>query len=903
MATETSLREYSARIADAIDNGRYATAVANAKHVLSQYPKCVSTYRLMARAALEAGQYDFAVDLLQRVLSCNPEDVIAWAGLSGVHDRRGEMEQAVAYLQRAVELTGGTGPVEAELRKLYSKRDGAEPKKVPLSPAALAWMYIRGDLLSKAIEQFREVLAQDPDRAEVSLGLAEALWRDNQRVEAAQVCLELLERLPYCLKANLILGEIWTSGGRDDGAAYLQRAEAVDPENKMAQELFGSASPLPPKEVYIAAPETPAAEGGELPGWLSGVVGPGGAQPVTDGEAEVLDIAAALEAQIEIPPWLEEVGLGNESPAALPQPEAAPAAPALPDWLAESGAVPAAEPPTPTGFGDVGLPAQAVPPTAAPGDDSDVAWLGDIEEEPAWLAGLGLEDIGDEELTAIDEADQSPEWLAGLGMNALAGDEEPSLPGEGEAPEWLEALRPEPATPAPAPEPPILDYAADTVAGAPPEAGAEAEPAAHFQPETEGELPEWLAAAAARAAVEPEPAAQPADEGLPEWLVQMGVKPVEEEEEAPGEDAALFDEQAMAWVEGLTARQEEGIPSAAEAEAALAELAGLTAAQDAADLEAGLGELATPDEAIAAEAFGWTLFGEQPSQAISVEQAPDDTTASLEPVGEPTGDAVLDWAALQEEAPLITEDTAVEPPLEVVGIVAPDESDIASEGEVFGWNLLGVEEEMAASAEPAVPVTPPPPPEMAAPAPEEAFGWTTFGEMGPSAGPPIPPERVAPAPVAQAPVGDQDWEDLLAAMPEGPAPALEEVAVEGAPGPSIPVEDQPRAIRAPESAAAPAEPAQFAANRAYLKQHPRDHEAWLSLARDLWRAELHEEALEAYGRLIKSGELLDKVIPDLEKRAKKPDDAAARRALGDAYMKAGRLDEALDIYRQALEGL
>jgi tetratricopeptide (TPR) repeat protein len=885
MPAQIGLREFSKRIGEAIDNGRYATAVANAKHVLAQYPKCVAMYRLMARAALEAGQYDFAIDVLHRALSANPEDVIAWAGLSGVYERRGELDEAIWYLHRAVELTGGTGPAEEELRKLYAKRDGAEPKKVGISPAALAHVYMRGGLLAKAIDQFRQVYAEDPNRTDAALGLAEALWRDNQRVEAAQICLDVLDRLPYCLKANLILGQIWTSGGREDGTTYLQRAEAVDPENQMAQELFGSASPLPPKDVLVAAPETELAEGGELPEWLAGVA-PEGAPAATAAAGEVLDIAAALEAQIEIPPWLEEVGLGDAAaPAGLPQPDVAPAA-MQPERGAERQVPPIAQPPATAGGGP-GVSAAAGE-GAGPGLLEPSVTAPGVDEEPAWLAGLGLEEVGEDGLTVIGEEDQAPEWLAGLSIESAEEEPEPASTGAPEAAEWLQASGPEPAMPPPIEEEPVAPYAEDTLVVAAAPAGED----------SEGELPEWLLAAAADVPKEPEAALESADEGLPEWLMEMGVQPAAQTEGLGGEDEALFEEQALAWVEGLTARQEEGPPAGEDAEAAMAELAALTAVQDAS--EPGIEGLATPDEATAAEAFGWTVFGEATSVAPAAEPPVDDTGVPPTP-GEDL-DVGLDWAAFEEEAPLITGEAEAQLRAETTGIAAAGLIGVPSDEEDFGWDLLGIEDREPAAAEPAgaEPAPAPPPPGAGrAPQAEEAFGWTAFGKMGAVASPDAagapPPEALEAVPEAAG----------VGLPPAAEAPAEVPPEIPGAPGASLGDDLEVRAAPPAPEEPAPARPeaAEFVAERAYLKENPRDFEAWLSLARDLWRAEQQEDALEAYGRLIRYGEKLDDVIGDLEKRAKKTEGAAARRALGDAYMKAGRLDEALDIYRRALNGL
>jgi cytochrome c-type biogenesis protein CcmH/NrfG len=99
----------------------------------------------------------------------------------------------------------------------------------------------------------------------------------------------------------------------------------------------------------------------------------------------------------------------------------------------------------------------------------------------------------------------------------------------------------------------------------------------------------------------------------------------------------------------------------------------------------------------------------------------------------------------------------------------------------------------------------------------------------------------------------------------------------------------------------PAEP--FAAERGYLKDHPRDYEAWLALARALWQTDERQESLETYTRVIRAGKLLDSVTADLEGYVRQWRDASTQRVLGDAYMKDGRLQKALNIYRRALETL
>jgi len=531
--SETSLREYCGQIDGMIEQGRFAEAATHGKHILKQYPRYLEAYRLLGKAMLEAGQDEYAVDMFRRVLSANPEDLVAWVGLSEVHNKNDELDAAIWYLERAFELAADNKPVAEELRRLYSRRDGVDLQKTPLTTGALARLYLKGNLLSRAINDFRAILAEHPDRVDLRVALAEALWRNDQRLEAADVCQQILDELPYCLKANLILGSIWVNSGRDEGQEYLRRADALDPENKMALELFGDDSPLPARQVQIVPLEYRPVTEEERPAWMAEVEGVSTeAPPLTDKEASLVDITAALEAQIEIPSWLEEIAVEEEE-------------------------IPAPPIPGPVGLPEVQLPEEVTPvpaeeiPTwlmaAAPGgpeeEESKEAAVAE-EEEPEWLAGLGLEPIGDEE----EEEGELPEWLDEPGEGA-AEEAPPALSQVLEAPEWLSGLTAETAIEEAAPavstveqpsdwlsglreqfveEPPAMEEVVPSLEEAPPaEISGVEEPSAAMQAPVLAEIPDWLQKIAPS---EAQPAPAPVAEEVagaepsPAWLEGEGVR-------------------------------------------------------------------------------------------------------------------------------------------------------------------------------------------------------------------------------------------------------------------------------------------------------------------------------------------------------------------------------------------
>nr|HID14568.1 tetratricopeptide repeat protein [Anaerolineae bacterium] len=746
--TEISLHEYCEQIENVIEQGRYAEAVAHGKHILKHYPKHVTTYRLLGKAMLEAGQDEYAADMFRRVLSADPEDLLAWVGMSEVHDRRGELDAAVWYLERAFELATDNKVIEEELCRLYGRRDGVEPRRVQLTRGALAWLYFRGDLLSRAISEFRALLAEHPERVDLSVALAEALWRNDQRLEASEVCQQVLDELPYCLKANLILGEIWTSSGREEGQVYLRRAEALDPENQMAQGLFGASSPLPARQVWIVPLEYEPPPKEERPAWMAEVEAiPAEEPPLTEREAALVDITAALEAQIEIPPWLEEIGVGEEAPAPTPPSPAEPSEEQppeeIPEWLA-------------------GVREEAI-------EEKPEAVA--EEEAPEWLAGLGLEPIG-------EEKEEVPEWLAELGVEAAGEEAAPSVPPAEQPPDWLATLREQLAEEVEAPEEAPAPVAAEVP------------------------TPAWLEG-----------------EGLPSG------------------------DEALAWLEQLAAGKEEELRALAEAEAEarMAEIMGRPKPAEPPPEEAVPEEAVTPpvEEALAPpveKPFGWTAFGEP-------------------------------------EAP---PEEAVAPPVEEAAPAEP----------AFGWTAFG-EPEAPPEAVPEVEEAPPIP-EVA---PSEVPEWARLEEVE------APPVAEVPAVEEVPPPEEIPAPELPPAEEIAPAPVIEEVpgVVE-----EIPAEE---AIAPPAIPTVEIPPEPFEAERAYLKEHPRDYEAWLTLAQRLWQADERAEALEAYTRVIRSGKFLEIVIPALEEYVEQWPDVSTQRVLGDAYMKDGRLKEALDIYRRALESL
>ena len=179
-------------------------------------------------------------------------------------------------------------------------------------------------------------------------------------------------------------------------------------------------------------------------------------------------------------------------------------------------------------------------------------------------------------------------------------------------------------------------------------------------------------------------------------------------------------------------------------------------------------------------------------------------------------------------------------------------------------------------------------------------------------------EAVLPEPTVPT-----DWKPADAAEPESEVepeetapvaesePEEEEPAVQAEPEPEA---EEPAAQTPPPAAPKPEpEPAPPPGRPAYQEPITRSRTGMtgmLSPAQDPALTEAQNEltrgnipgAMDNYGKLIKKGKMLEEIIFDLrEALYRYPVEVIILQTLGDAYMRANRLQEALDSYTKAEE--
>jgi tetratricopeptide (TPR) repeat protein len=151
-------------------------------------------------------------------------------------------------------------------------------------------------------------------------------------------------------------------------------------------------------------------------------------------------------------------------------------------------------------------------------------------------------------------------------------------------------------------------------------------------------------------------------------------------------------------------------------------------------------------------------------------------------------------------------------------------------------------------------------------------------------------------------------EETVAGLPEA-APEVAQAVVTPALEQAAPVATVTKEICAEETVLVPgtaigsAQLSDVECYKQHLERYPKDDAVRLALARAHHKQEQIKLALEQYGLLLHAkSEILPEVISDMEMLvASRPDYMEAHELLADLYMRAGRLQEAVDRYRWILK--
>jgi len=449
------LRAYNREIEGMIDNAQLDEAVAHCRHILATFPKYIASYRLLGKAHLEQQRISDATDIFQRVLSSLPDDFIANVGMSIIREDENNLDAAIWHMELAYEAQPANVAIQDELRRLYGRRDGMQPPKVRLTRGALARMYAKGGLFDQAIAELRAAIAEDPNRPDLQLLLAQMFYQTSQRVEAVDTCVNIIKKIPYCLEANRILAvSLPEAEGSDTIKNYRQIVISMDPYFAFAPPDAISSDQIPENAVNI-----------ERLDYKSGIQIE--ATPAQPNWATSLGISMDAQADEKLPDWLKSA----EAPAPTPTDEKAP--PSVSPFIWDTQEV-----------------EKIITDTSKP-DEQIPDWMKDAGWQPASGEAIQTpeevkpeEPIAEVPTSADLEKAEVPEWLSGIAPEGALGEEpqfEQPLGGDLSTP-WLEEHQPGPTDS-------IIQWLDEKKPEAPSSPPIQVE---NLASTSEEEVPEWL---------------------------------------------------------------------------------------------------------------------------------------------------------------------------------------------------------------------------------------------------------------------------------------------------------------------------------------------------------------------------------------------------------------------------
>jgi tetratricopeptide (TPR) repeat protein len=944
-----SLRIYNREIENLIEQSRLDEAIAHCHHILKTFSKHLETYRLLGKAFLEEKHYDEAVDIFNRVLVSVPDDFVSHVGMSIINDDQNKLDHAIWHMERSFESQPSNAAIQGELQRLYGRRDGVEPPKIRMTRGALAHMYVQGELYSQAISEIRAVLQQDPQRADMQVLLAIAYFRGGQKADASDICAQLLKRYPYCLDANRVLvellpgsdraestqvyrlriyeldpyatftkGSVFNSGDVADAAVNLERLEYSSQNVSTEQDWSAS----------LGAGLAPADSSDQQPDWLkSGISASSTAVKTQGGHASVsqnqedipdflraagwsessgateeasstFDASGAAEeiSPAELPDWMKAMAPLQPSQSATPLPPAASSKDSA-NWLAGLGAMSAAQSVDDSPLG-----------TSAPSDVDVPDWLrgsgnepqtasqpSSMDETSAWLKNLS-----DDQSASAQSASSSdmPDWLSGLGGNGQPAPAQSIAPSD--LPDWLGSLDADQADKTQkslfTPEP-IKSMAAPVPAATLDMLGASAQ--------EQDDAVSWLESLASKHGAKPEELVTDPNSRsdiAPDWVDQardiaqtQSPVPVVSQKPAATLDtlgtSAQEQDDAVSWLESLASKhgaKPEELVTDPNSRSDIApdwvdQAREFAKSQPAPQDEIGAGMREQDNGDAAQDPFTPKQGGQK---LVAEDQETSEWLASLaaaspsQPLdwsSPPLGDSKLLWdepaPAQNKPAESMFEQTQ-EPMFKETPL-----NDTPVSADLPDW-LRGLDNEPQKPATSAADNIP-----SWLAAEEESFNSEFQSEPEPK------PEPISPS----------DWHPVeppirmieMPQMEENKKPIFPQPQEQTGTTQAAPESVQPKEVRSTSKPSVRARSATVT---------PKSTTSALGQAQsELARGDI-PSALEHYAKLIKKGRCLDDAIRDLRDALYRyPIEVSIWQALGDAYMRSNRLQEALDAYTKAEE--
>lgn len=330
------LSEAAGLAREALAEGDSALAGAITERLLAEFGRYPPARLLRALLAEQANDTQAALDDLRAVTSAEPANAEARAAQARLFQHRGDTDRARVAARQALELI----PTDPDVLESALEILNVEADALDTSAAILARVHLNCGWPDLAERHARAAVSESPERVDVRLTLAEALWRLGRLPACEAECRVVADQAEECVRAAVMRAHILSERGRTaEGQELLDRIGRIDPEFREARELLGTLEVhrlVLPDAVDFALPS-------ELLGQTNGTAPAGGPQRPSD-EAPRAPVAPGVEA-----------------PPRAAQPEGREAERPVPPAAHDDPAAPSAQPQDP-----VSQPAPAAPEPEAP---------------------------------------------------------------------------------------------------------------------------------------------------------------------------------------------------------------------------------------------------------------------------------------------------------------------------------------------------------------------------------------------------------------------------------------------------------------------------------------------------------------------------------------------------------
>ncbi len=234
-----SLVELHNEVRWAIEAGDLTLARQRCERILSMRPENIQTLLLLAEVDLEERKFRTASAGFERVLHGDPESYLAYAGLGIAYEHLKNPSGAVRWYTRALDLDPANAAIREERDRLFCQAYPGRTPPLGLTRFALGRQLFQSGFREEGVARFRSALERHPERTEIRLTLAEALWAMGKSGAARELCQEIVLAEPRVVKANALLACIAAEGGDlARGEELLANVHAQDPDGFIAGEII-----------------------------------------------------------------------------------------------------------------------------------------------------------------------------------------------------------------------------------------------------------------------------------------------------------------------------------------------------------------------------------------------------------------------------------------------------------------------------------------------------------------------------------------------------------------------------------------------------------------------------------------------------------------------------------------